>query len=177
MQVAPEAATIAARGELDVSLTYDLTDRVPTEFGKLSREFQVTFSVDVSGIPQKAFVLTGTCRSHIAADPTVLHFGEANVRGQPPVSRRLDVHTDAETATIRVVPNDSSLTVGDVERHGNGWRVCLAPDVQRVRGRFATTLRLDALNPAGDVIGITRVAVDGVVREPAEIVWEGAHAP
>jgi hypothetical protein len=172
-----ETATIAPHGELVVNLTYDLTKRHPMDFGKLSCEFEVEMSVEISGSPSKRFVLKGTCRSHIAMSTTVLHFGESNVRGSPPISRWLDVAADAETANLRIVPIGSAVQVGAVERHGNGWRVQLTPNVPQVHGQFDSTLQVFAVNSAGEVIANCQVVVDGIVRELVELLWEGPHAP
>jgi hypothetical protein len=168
---------IPARGDLVVRLTYDFTDRVPADFGKLAREFQVTLSLEVIGIPQMPLVASGICRSHLATNTTLLNFGEANIRGREPVPRWLTVTTDDKTTMVRFVPDDNSLRIGAVVQQGNLWRVPITPDQAHIRGDFDTAVRIEALDHSGEIIGTSRVAVTGSVRDSVTQPEENSHVP
>lgn len=173
-QVSPSTAQLAPRGEVEVNLTYDLSERTPPDFGKLVSQFQVVLSVEVNGRPQQPIVLTGTCRSHLATDTTLLHFGESNVRGRTPVPRWLTVTTGPDVAAVRFASSSPVLVLGSPEKCATGWRATITPDHCRIASDFEATVTVEALNGAGAVVGTARVGVDGTVRTPED---GGADAP
>jgi hypothetical protein len=175
-QVSPSTALLEPRAELEASLTYDLNDRTPPDFGKLEREFKIVLSLEVNGLPQKPFLLTGTCRSHLATDTTVLHFGESNVRGQAPVSRYVRVNASPQVATVRASSNPASVRVSAPERTARGWRVAITPEHAQSAAAFEATVRFEALNAEGAVLGESQVHIDGTLRD-APTREEGAHVP
>jgi hypothetical protein len=165
-QIEPRACAVPPHGEVRVAVTLDLTERQPAQYGLLSRRFSFLLDASVEGRTRSVRLpVAGTCRSRVAVSSPLVNFGDANIAGQPPVGRwviiRLHDPADMFGATSSL---DAIRAEGRPGPDGS-MRLVITPNTTGLRGDFAGTIRVDAINPEGKVTGMTTIEVEGTVRE------------
>ena len=164
--VSPSAAVIPAGESVTLTVTLDLTPQHISEFGRLTRPFEFQLTAETAS-PKRAYrwAVAGTCRAALAPETPILHFGEANLFGRPPVPRLLTVLVADPGWSVTATPDTPRLRVLAIDRRADRAVIRLVPETAAARGPFSANLRLEAFDPTGQMVASTSVEVDGVVRD------------
>ncbi|HKA05851.1 MAG TPA: hypothetical protein VKD71_01255 [Gemmataceae bacterium] len=133
--------------------TIDLTRRSPDTLGLTSRRLDLSFVPVVNSGDGSAIAthLHGTIRSRATADRLDLHFGEACVKAQPPVSRTVGVkvHVPAKAISARIEPNYARHDVRESDGRKGEYLVSVTPDIALEAKSYTASLVVAVIDEAG----------------------------
>lgn len=179
--ISPRVLTIPASQSEQIELKIDLTHRLPGEMGWARRDFglQLTPVFEERHISRHGWILHGVIKSRITLNEDFLQFGESQIYGQRPPTRRLvaKVHVPTERLEIRT---DEKVVVVQMHRISqNEFELDVSPSANLSPGQFRTDLSIDLVTPSHERLDGIILPVAGTVQPEVRLlsacVFLGSH--
>jgi hypothetical protein len=137
-----------------VDVALDLTHRAPGEIGLVEREFaeEITPVFDKGKYHGHGWRLHGISKSRITLDTLSVDFGEAPVRGQSPVPRKVlaTVHVPIDHLEVTTETTIATVKVEHHKNHANTFELSISWNPALPVGLFKSQARIELITPAGE---------------------------
>jgi hypothetical protein len=168
LSVEPRSLKIPSRGTARVRLKIDLVSRKPSEIGLAERPLVVEIWPLRKGSPQRqgGWQVRGIIKSRVTLDVLDLDFGDEPVRGQLPLSRKVNATIQVPDAKLRVRAIPESVIVVAQPRIGsaNTFELTIAPKSLLAAGSFRCEVRIDLVRSSGKQLSGVVLPVSGRMR-------------
>ena len=167
-EISPRRLLLPPGGTGTVTVTMDLLPRTSRQLGMARRQFSTTVKpILASGGKVEPLTVQGVAKSWVTLNYLHVHFGDSNVAGQPPISRRVIATTYVDLDGIGATSdNDSISTTVTKLAEPNKFQLLLTPNTTKKPGPFAATV---TLRPVGAHVpaGVTlTLPVEGTLAKP-----------
>lgn len=174
--IEPQSLTIPPGETATVSLTINLLNRHPGEYGMDRRALEILLQpVTAEGFPGRAgWKMRGTIQSRVTLNTQAVHFGDQPIHGQTPVSRRVlaTVHVPCQRLEVAANPLVIRANVNRVEGRDSQFEILLSPNPAMPPGKFQTSAEIKVVTPAGDVLLAFELPVEGTMQRGIRVLPE-----
>jgi hypothetical protein len=167
-EIVPRRLTLPPGGTATVTVTFDLLPRNNRQLGMARRQFSTTLKpILASREKVEPLTIQGVAKSWVTLNYMHVHFGDANVAGRPPVSRKVIATTYVDIDGISAtVDNDSiSATVTKLP-DADKFQLLLTPNTTKQPGPFAATVTLRPVGVRAPPGVTLTLPVEGTLAQP-----------
>ncbi len=154
LDITPRSLLIPAGQTKVVDVALDLSHRAPGEIGLVEREFgeEITPVFDKGKYHGHGWRLHGISKSRLTLDTLSVDFGEAPVRGQSPVPRKVlaRVHVPVDHVEVTTEPTIAIAKIEHHKNHPNIFELSISWNPALPVGQFKTQARIEVISPAGE---------------------------
>lgn len=157
-----------------VTFTLDLTYRVPGVIGLVEREFTVQIvPVFERGMSRgQGWNLHGIAKSRLTLDTLSVDFGEAPVKGQRPIPRKVlaTVHVPFDRLKVATDPNVATVNVERYKGRANTFEFTVSWNPSLPVGPFKSQAVIDVIGPAGERLRGAKLPIAGRMQPEVRLL-------
>ena len=153
-EITPRNVKLPPGGTATVTVTMNLLPRTNRQLGMARRQFGTAVKpILATGEKVEPLTIKGVAKSWVTLNYLHIHFGDANIAGQPAITRRVIATAYVPLDSISAATESDSLSVAVTKLpDADKYQLLLTPNTTRKPGPFACTMTLrpvGASAPAG----------------------------